>query len=203
MNSIKDLDMNDWHCPDHPEGLKEFDGEHWTCIECGEPLTEKAQMSELAEIVQAMINNNTPIDKLDGPFAFMSNFEPAKVVIGGLLFDTIEHGFQAAKSFDPEDWEKIQACATPGQAKRMGRKVTLRPDWEEAKIPVMEELLRQKFSNPKFKEMLEETRGLQIIEGNKWHDNFWGDCECKKCVKKPGQNNLGKLLMKIREEGLK
>lgn len=41
-------------------------------------------------------------------------------------------------------------------------------------------------------------RWREIVEGNYWHDNYWGNCTCDKCKNIEGQNKLGKILMKIR-----
>ena len=43
------------------------------------------------------------------------------------------------------------------------------------------------------------TGDAELIEGNTWHDNYWGVCSCSKCNGR-GKNRLGKLLMKVREE---
>jgi len=78
-------------------------------------------------------------------------------------------------------------------AKKRGRKVTMREDWDQVKIPIMEDLLSQKFSDPVLAKKLVETGDSQLVEGNWWGDVFWGVCRGE------GQNNLGKILMKIRE----
>lgn len=49
------------------------------------------------------------------------------------------------------------------------------------------------------KKKLLETGDAELIEGNYWHDNTWGQCYCPRCKNKIGENHLGKLLMKIRE----
>jgi ribA/ribD-fused uncharacterized protein len=95
-------------------------------------------------------------------------------------------------------FEEIRKAGTPGKAKKLGRKVKIRPDWESVKVFIMEELLRLKFSNPDLLRRLVQTNG-ELVEGNTWHDNFWGDCNCNKCKAK-GVNMLGKLLVKIRSE---
>ena len=84
--------------------------------------------------------------------------------------------------------------STPGEAKRMGRQVTLRKDWEDVKISVMEKGLRMKFAIPELRDKLLATGEEELVEGNWWGDTCWGVC------KGVGANNLGKLLMKIREE---
>ena len=63
----------------------------------------------------------------------------------------------------------------------------------------MEGGLRQKYAKDPLRQMLLDTGDAILIEGNFWHDNFFGSCTCPKCGNK-GQNNLGKLLMQIRDE---
>lgn len=139
------------------------------------------------------------ISSFDGMFHFLSNFSPSDVKLDGRTYPTVEHGFQAAKTKDDAERGKIRNAATPGEAKRLGRKATLRKDWESVKVKVMEDLLIQKFEDPHRKQWLLETGTQVLIEGNDWHDNFWGDCTCDRCKNITGKNNLGMLLMKIRE----
>lgn len=87
----------------------------------------------------------------------------------------------------------------PGEAKKMGNDLELRPDWEEVKLTVMEILVRQKFLYPEYMELLLTTKSY-LEEGNYWHDQFWGNCMCKKHIETPGENHLGKILMQIRHE---
>jgi len=44
------------------------------------------------------------------------------------------------------------------------------------------------------------TGDTKLLEGNRWHDNFWGNCDCPNCRDKPGLNYLGKILMRVRLE---
>lgn len=136
------------------------------------------------------------IDKFDGEYAFLSNFYPSSIFDSndGFTYPTVEHFFQAKKSLILKEREMISKADTPGKAKRMGRKVQLRSDWEDIKLLVMEDALRRKFSKARFREALLATGDEELIEGNWWGDTFWGVC------KGVGENNLGKLLMKIRED---
>lgn len=136
------------------------------------------------------------IDRFDGDYAFLSNFYPSSIFDSndGLTYPTVEHFFQAKKSVILRERELISKADTPGQAKRMGRKVQLRSDWEDIKLLVMEDALRRKFLKPRFKEALLATGDEELVEGNHWGDTFWGVC------KGVGENHLGKLLMKIRED---
>lgn len=109
-------------------------------------------------------------------------------------YPTTEHAFQAAKTLDEKEREKIRVAKTPGQAKRLGQKVTLRKDWESIKIKIMLNLNRQKFDRADLGDRLVDTGQAELIEGNTWGDTFWGVC------KGVGKNHLGKILMEVREE---
>lgn len=140
------------------------------------------------------------ISVFDGKYAFLSNFYESPITHDGITYPTNEHFFQAMKTLDINEKKKIAAASTPGQSKRMGRTVTLRSDWEAVKSYYMELGLRLKFQNSDLAEKLIATGDEELVEGNIWHDNCWGNCTCEQCANKPGENRLGKLLMKIREE---
>lgn len=125
------------------------------------------------------------IDSFSGEYDFLSNFYPLKD-------KTVEHWFQAMKTRDEEQQEWVLTAPTPGAAKKRGRKVTLREDWNDIRLEVMEMCLREKFSDPVLCQKLLDTGDAELIEGNTWNDTFWGVCRGK------GENNLGKLLMELR-----
>lgn len=89
---------------------------------------------------------------------------------------------------------KICNAKTPAIAKKLGRKVELRKDWESIKLDVMYELLCDKFDIPELQQLLLDTGDAKLIEGNHWQDCFYGVCDGK------GLNHLGKILMRIRSE---
>ena len=140
------------------------------------------------------------IDCFDGEFAFLSNFHPSMITVDGIDFPTVEHLFQAAKTVSLVEREKIAAALTPGQAKRLGRNVILCDNWEEIKDDVMLNALRLKFNNVFLRSLLLNTENEELVEGNTWHDNYWGNCTCDRCKDIEGKNKLGKLLMQVREE---
>ena len=141
----------------------------------------------------------TVISSFNGQYRWLSNFWPCTIVVDGIEYPSVEHAYQAAKTFDLEERKLIQQAEAPGRAKRLGRKVTIRPDWEQVKLQIMEDLLQQKFFNLQLRKLLLATDRDLLIEGNMWHDNFWGRCNCYSCQQFiKWQNNLGKLLMKIR-----
>ena len=131
-------------------------------------------------------------------FSFLSNFSPAEVILDGKKYPTVEHAFQAAKTLDLKDRKVIQTARTAADAKRIGRTVNLRKDWESSKLTTMTLLLIQKFYRGENKELLKETGTQMLVEHNYWHDNYWGSCTCPKC-RDHGTNMLGKLLMTIRD----
>ena len=139
-----------------------------------------------------MISSGSPssptqvIDSFTGEYRFLSNFYPSIPIV--------EYEYQAAKTDEPHQKDWIRSARTPGEAKRRGRRVHMRSDWEQVKVDVMLFLLRMKFSIPELKQKLLETGDTELTEGNTWGDTFWGVCNGV------GENNLGKLLMKVREE---
>jgi ribA/ribD-fused uncharacterized protein len=134
------------------------------------------------------------IDNFSGDFAFLSNFYYTGVVYDGIFYPSSEHAYQAAKSLDIADRMSVKKSGGPAQAKRRGKEIKKREDWDTVKYSVMEDILRIKFADPILKEMLIATEDYELVEGNHWHDYYWGVCNGT------GENNLGKLLMKIRSE---
>jgi ribA/ribD-fused uncharacterized protein len=136
-------------------------------------------------------------------YGFLSNFHPSKIFYEGLWYPTVEHAYQAAKTTSIDHREEISKIPVnqPGKAKRKGRKIPLRAEWDDLfKAEVMEDLLRLKFADKNLKQKLLDTGTRDLVEGNYWHDNLWGKCFCKKCEDTYGYNVLGKLLMKLRKE---
>lgn len=137
---------------------------------------------------------DTPITRFDGPYACLSNFHPSAVEWMGFEVPTLEHAFQLAKTLDPGARTEIAAASTPGLAKRLGRGVALRADWDESKCAVMEALLVQKFTrHAHLAAVLLSTGEAELVEGNSWGDTYWGVCNGV------GRNQLGCQLMQVRE----
>jgi len=126
-------------------------------------------------------------------YTFLSNFYPTYLEIGGKVFPTVEHAYQAAKTTD-RDWQgKIMQAQTPGQAKKIGRQAPMREDWDEIKIELMRGLVYLKFAqNAQLQQQLIKTEDAILEEGNSWGDTFWGIYEGE------GENNLGLILMEVR-----
>lgn len=140
------------------------------------------------------------INSFSGEHRFLSNFWPCAVIFDGDVYPTTEHAYQAAKTILPNIRRQIREAPLPAMAKKMGTQIALRADWDDVRLSVMEVLLRQKFApGTALREYLDATKGQEIIEGNRWHDLWWGQCTCSK-HNGEGRNELGKLLMRIRDE---
>ena len=137
------------------------------------------------------------ITEFQGEYRWLSNFELVNVFYKGYWFPSTENAYQACKSESMSHMLKCQLCA-PNVAKRLGKMCTLRDNWLDIRLQIMYDLNMLKYSNEEYSLLLVYTGDQEIIEGNTWHDNFWGNCMCPKCKNIPGQNNLGKIIMKIR-----
>lgn len=130
-------------------------------------------------------------------YEFLSNFYPCKIEYGNLVFPSVENAYQAMKCANPNDMIQF-VNISPAEAKKLGRKVTMVEDFDEIKYNVMRYLLDQKFEDKKLQKLLLETAPESIVEGNYWHDNYWGICSCEKCKDKIKHNHLGELLQRKR-----
>lgn len=108
------------------------------------------------------------IDSFIGDHRFLSNFYPVDVEYLGDLYPTLEHAYQAAKASKKSERTRIREAATPGEAKRMGKQITVRKDWDEVKLKVMYDLLLKKFSTPDLAILLLQTGDQLLCEGNTW-----------------------------------
>jgi len=145
-------------------------------------------------------SNVSPIRQFEGDYSFLSNFFLAQFYDDWLVsWPTVEHYFQAMKTTNKNEQEKIRNTGKPGGAKRLGKNVPLRNDWEPMKQDVMRKALYYKFTqHENLQKDLITTYPQYLEEGNWWHDNYWGNCYCPRCRSKPGLNILGDLLMELR-----
>jgi ribA/ribD-fused uncharacterized protein len=132
------------------------------------------------------------INNFKGKYYFLSNFYSCPVTWDGITYQNNEAAFQSAKVLD-KNIRKTFANLNPSDAKRKGRHVILRPDWEDVKYDIMYEIVLAKFSqNDTLKHKLLETHHQHLEEGNTWGDKVWGT------VHGVGENHLGKILMRVR-----
>lgn len=134
------------------------------------------------------------IDSFREEYYFLSNFYHVDVEYDGIVYKNTEAAFQAQKVLD--DNEKLLfSDLYPREAKKLGRRIKLRKDWNDVKDNYMYEICKAKFTQHEdLAEKLLETGDEELVEGNTWNDTYWGVCNGK------GKNQLGKTLMRIREE---
>lgn len=135
---------------------------------------------------------------LSGWYAF-DNFSAFEVEWRGELYPTAEHAYQAAQFMDtnPELAEAVRKCASPRLASDFANENSEYddPNWKEKRLLIMEEIVSAKlYQHDYVKNTLMESGLRTIIEMND-DDAFWGWGSDKK-----GENDLGKIWMKLRDE---
>lgn len=128
-------------------------------------------------------------DFRDPKYSFLMNSHPGDVELEGQDYRTLEHAFQAAKTDDHDDRVKIKFATSARKAKQIGRKIQIRPNWDNERVDVMRDLLKKKFDDVELRYKLLATKDAQLQSGG---DKFWG------LVHGQGENHLGKLLMELR-----
>jgi len=134
------------------------------------------------------------IDRFIGNYSFLSNFFLCRIMFEGEKYPSVENAFQAAKTLNRHSRKQFQSLGcTPAMAKKLGRKLALRPDWKTIRDYIMYEIILDKFlRNNDLCISLMNTGKKQLIEGNTWGDKYWG------VVDGIGENKLGKILMHLR-----
>lgn len=159
----------------------------------GFAVPERAQREAREAAERAMgLTVPMPVTEFYGQYRFLSNFyiEPDGTCV--------EKEFQAAKSLDEEYAALIRSASSPGEAKRLGSKGVMspeffRPDWDDIRISEMEVFVLAKFTDHEsLAKLLLQTGDRELIEGNSHDDTFWG------MVRGRGENQLGKILMRVR-----
>ena len=132
------------------------------------------------------------INEFRGKYYFLSNFYSVPVKHGFLTFTNTEAAFHSEKCpVRAGEFTKLN----PSEAKRLGRRVRLRSDWEQVKDQVMLDVVRAKFDqHPDLAQKLLATGDEELVEGNDWGDIYWG------VYKGHGKNMLGKIRMRVRAE---
>ena len=119
---------------------------------------------------------------------------PCTVCHDNRTFQNAEAAFQSAKCANEADKDRF-VNLNGKDAKRLGRQIQMKPDWDITKLAAVKDILKDKFTrNPDLKQKLLQTGNIPIVEENTWNDRYWGVCNGQ------GSNHLGKLLMNVRAE---
>lgn len=152
-------------------------------------------------------NPDSLINYFDGTeYDWLSNFHPVAirwVTRNGNIrtAPSSEHVYQAEKMHYRTHYMEVFKAKSPGEAKRLGRQLRMRAGWDAARDDVMMAVVFAKFAqHPKLRKRLLDTDCALLVEGNHWHDNYWGNCLCERCSAIMGANHLGRTLMQVRQQ---
>ena len=140
------------------------------------------------------LHGKAAILRFRGEHFFLSNFYTHEFIYKGTTYRTAEHAYQSQKTTNVMERRLITEARTPGDAKRLGRKATIRDHWDTKRLSVIRGILKAKFSSPEMAKLLLSTGSDVLIEGNDWGDVFWGVGSQTGI----GHNYLGQMLMEIR-----
>jgi N-glycosidase YbiA len=126
------------------------------------------------------------------PYGCFSNFAPYPVEIGGRIWKTTEHYYQAQKYAGTEYEEIIANLEAPFRAKMMAKKEGLpkRKDWYDIKFDVMMTALTAKFGQYSALRDILVSTGSAILKEHTELDHYWGDGGDGS-----GRSRLGEALM--------
>lgn len=176
-----------------------------------EDMTSRCMCEYIARFVDPKSPNCPWLTSFSDEYAWLSNFFPCNVrTSDGIVYKSAEAAFQAQKSLDMDE-RKTFATMTPVQAKRAGKRVKLdQKYWNNTRDVAMYNCCLAKFTqNPTLRQKLIDTNGTYLIEGNDWHDKYWGMVVKPRLNKRYkhatpheliGENKLGKILMQIRQQ---
>ena len=136
------------------------------------------------------------INTFSGRWRFLSNFYPAKIEYRGIIYPSVENFYVAMKIKEDQvidhKFISVQDCQEmiskikdPSTVKKLGKVL---------KVKIMEWAVNEKFKDPELEKMLIDTGNEELVEGNWWNDTYWGVCNGV------GENNLGKILMRVRDK---
>src|SRR6478752_2759901 len=111
-----------------------------------------------------------------GDYRFLSNFYPVEIDYNFIVYPSVEHAYQASKTYSVRHKLMIADTPRPGDAKRLGKTLEIAKGWEEHKLTIMYDLNKLKFTQLAFKPRLLATGDAELVETNAWGDIFWGEC---------------------------
>ncbi len=128
----------------------------------------------------------------------LDNFSSFKVEVDGYLYASLEEAFQSSLFLPdyPDISQKIKNSHSAHEAQKIMFENIDKVKYSfDEQLVIMEKLLRIKSEqNPYVKKKLLETKDYTIVEDSP-KDSYWGWG-----INRDGENQLGKLWMKLREE---
>lgn len=153
---------------------------------------------EVATLLRAFSAEDFPdiIDRFNGAFEYLSNRYTCKFNWEGLSYSNAEAAFQSSKCRDTHT-RRFFSTVSANKAAKRGKELVPPEGWEEKQTEIMTSILIAKFSqNPELYNRLVATGNSLLINGNQNRETFWG----VDLYSWTGENNLGKILMKIRNQ---
>ena len=153
---------------------------------------------EVEELLRGVRPSDFPeeIAGFTGEYAFLDNRSPAPLVFEGGAYPSAEAAFQASKTADPNRRRAFQAY-TGDRARERGSLITPETGWEDRQAQIMREILSAKFrQNPALAEKLLATGDALLLNLTGKKSPLWGMDRYTYA----GENLLGQLLMRLREE---
>lgn len=141
-------------------------------------------------MIEDILNFTTPETR------WLSNMNYVKIRYNGITYPSTENFYQAMK-YKGDTTRKLISKLKPHEAKKYSRDNTMtNENFESRKLDIMLYAQREKYSQEPFKSKLLATGNCLLEEGNWWNDKFWGvDIKTRE-----GENNLGKIIMRVRQE---
>lgn len=158
---------------------------------------------DVATLLRSLRREDFPeeIVRFNGPHAFLSNEYPVRVTHEGVSYPCASSAFLASTLANQREKELVSRMGYDRAKQRFGV-FPGAPGWEERHLATMGQIVREKFSqHPELAHRLAGTAGLKLVAGvrgkrGKAVDTFWH----VDLYRWEGENHLGRILMRLREE---
>ncbi len=142
--------------------------------------------------------DTSPINFIETRFQDLSPFSAHEIVVDHIVCKTVEHGYQGLRIQPGPERDEILASRSPMDAWRAGQKYKNQPELLVEgynKFKLMERLCCEKLKqHPDVRAVLMATGNRQLLKVYD-SDYYWGTG-----VDGTGENQLGKIWMKLRDE---
>lgn len=197
-HEVLSMHANDIVVIPQPEGIKGISSSLIRSRMLSGESCEELLLSCVWEIFKELKATDFPdvIHLFKGEYDFLNNRFGCSFVWQGIRFNNVETAFQASKCEDEAERRQFSRLSVEKAAMKGGQ-IMPSSKWEEHKLKTMMSIQMAKFTqNPSLMRRLIATGDCKIINGNNKQEAYWGvDLYSWK-----GENNLGKILMEIRDK---